>query len=110
MLISPPGGGYRVYVVGAFLGRSYQEPGQDHRDGNGRHTGRTHHNHVGQVVFVLLLQFAVGNEQLVFAGVLGEFQHFHIVPELDLGGFSSPEEVAGIATLQTPDRLLWGDG
>lgn len=94
----------------AILGGSYQEPGKDHRDGNGRHAGRTHHNHVRQVVLVLLLQFAVGDQQLVFAGVLGEFQHFDVVPELDLGRFSSPEEVTGIATLQAPDRLLWGDG
>lgn len=69
----------------AGLGGSYQEPGKDHRDGNGRHTGRTHDDHVRQVVVVLLLQLAVRNQQLVLARVFGELEHFDVVPELDLG-------------------------
>lgn len=69
----------------AGLGGSYQEPGKDHRDGNGRHTGRTHDDHVRQVVIVLLLQLAVRDQQLVLAGILGEFEHLDVVPELDLG-------------------------
>lgn len=69
---------------GSTLGGYYQEPGQGHRDDNGRHTGRTHHNYVRDVVLVLLLHLAVGDQQLVLAGVLGELQHFDVVPELDL--------------------------
>lgn len=95
-----------------ILRRSYQEPGQDHRDGDGRHTGRAHHQHVGQLVVMVgfVLQLAVRDQKLVFAGILGELEHFDVVAEFDLGRFPPPEEVAGIAALQAPDRLLRGDG
>lgn len=94
------------------LRRSYQEPGQNDRDGDGRHTGRAHHQHVGQLVVVVgfVFELAVRDQKLVLAGVLGELEHFDVVAEFDLGRFSPPEEVAGIAALQAPERLLRGDG
>lgn len=57
-----------------------------------------------------VLQFAVGDQQLVFAGILGELEHFDVEAELDLGGLPPPAEVAGWAALQAPDGLLRGDG
>lgn len=92
----------------------YQEPGKDDRYGNGRHAGRTHHNHLRKVPFAVpvypMVVFAVRDQQLVLAGVFGEFQHFDVVAELDLGGFPPPEEVARVAPLQAPDRFRRGDG
>ena len=62
------------------------------------------------MVVGFVLHFAVRDEKLVLAGVLGELEHFDVVAEFDLGRFPSPEEVAGIAALQAPDRLLRWDG